>query len=187
MNRWLRILLTIIKARFRNRIKPDEKTSLNLRVWITDVDVAVMNNAAMMSVMELGRVDLMVRTGFLKYARANKLFLPLASLAVQFKQPLKRFQKFKLTTQLVYWDEKWIYLIDRIIRKEKMIAIALAKIAIMKRRERVPFASVINDLNWKLKPKKRPKLIDEFEKRDALFLENYVAILQDEQNEVSAR
>ena len=172
MNRWFRILTTIIRAQFRKNINPDEETSLNFRVWITDVDLSVMNNAAMLAIMEMGRWDLMVRTGFLKHARKNRLYLPLASISAQFRRPLKRFQKLQLKTQLIYWDEKWIYISNRIVRKEKTIAVALAKVTLKKGREQIPFEKIIHEFNWEMKPKKRPKMIDEFEKGETLFLKN---------------
>ena len=179
MSRWLRILIIIIRARFRKKIKADEEISLNFRVWITDVDISIMNNTAMLAITELGRWDLIVRTGFLKYARTNRLYLPLASISAQFRRPLKRFQKFQLRTQLIYWDDKWIYISHRIVRKEKTIAVALAKTTLKKGKERIPFERVISDLNWEMKPKRRPEMIDGFEKGETLFLESCEAILHD--------
>ena len=139
MNRWLRILITIIRAKFRKKINPVEETSLNFRVWITDADLSIMNNAAMLSITELGRIDLMCRTGFLRHSRRNRLYLPLASISAQFYRPLKRFQKFQLKTQLIYWDEKWIYIKHHIVRNGKIIAVALTKVTVKKGRERIPF------------------------------------------------
>ena len=171
MNRWFRILTTIIRAQFRKKINPDEETSLNFRVWITDVDLSIMNNSSILAIMELGRWDLMVRTGFLRHARKNKLYLPLASVSAQFRRPLKRFQKFQLKTQLIFWDEKWIYISHRTLRKGEMIAVSLAKVTLKKGRERIPFEKIIHELNWKMKPKTRPEMVDEFEKGETHFLE----------------
>ena len=179
MSRWLRILIIIIRARFRKKINADEEISLNFRVWITDVDLSIMNNTAMLAITELGRWDLIVRTGFLKYARTNRLYLPLASISAQFRRPLKRFQKFQLRTKVIYWDDKWIYISHRIVRKEKTIAVALAKTTLKKGKERIPFERVISDLNWEMKPKRRPEMIDGFEKGEILFLESCEAILHD--------
>ena len=172
MSRWVRILITLIRAQFLKNINPDEETSLNFRVWITDVDLSIMNNAAMMTITEMGRIDLIIRTGLLKHAWKNRLYFPLASISAQFRRPLKRFQKLQLKTQLIYWDEKWIYISNRIVRKEKTIAVALAKVTLKKGREQIPFEKIIHEFNWEIKPKKRPKMIDEFEKGESLFLEN---------------
>lgn len=175
MNRWFRILILFIRARFSKKIDWDEETSLNFRVWITDVDLSVMNNAAMMAITEMGRIDLMIRTGFLKYARKNGFYLPLASISAQFIRPLKRFQKFQLITQLIFWDNKWIYIRHRIARKGKTIAVALAKTTVKKGRERIPFEIIIQELKWEMKPKERPEMIDEFEKGENLFLKSWDA------------
>ncbi len=177
MSRWVRILITFIRAQFLKNINPDEETSLNFRVWITDVDLSIMNKAAMMTITEMGRIDLMIRTGFIKHVRRNKLYVPLASISAQFRRPLKRFQKFQLKTQLIYWDKKWIYISHRIVCEEKIVAVALAKCTLKKGRERIPFEKIIHELNWEMKPKKRPKMIDEFEKGETLFLENCEARL----------
>jgi acyl-CoA thioesterase FadM len=179
MNRWLRILSTIITAQFRNKTNPDEEISLKFRVWITDVDFSIMNNTAVLAITELGRWDLAVRTGFLKYARRNKLYLPLASISAQFIRPLKRFQKFQLTTQLIYWDEKWIYISHRVIREGKTIAVALAKCAVKKGRELISPDRIIRELNWHVKPKNRPEMIDRFERGESLLMESWEVRLHD--------
>ena len=179
MNRWLRTLITFIRAQFRKDIKPDEETSLNFRVWITDVDLSIMNNAAMLTITEMGRIDLIIRTGFLKHAWKNRLYFPLASISAQFRRPLKRFKKFQLKTQLIYWNEKWIYINHRVLREEKIIAVALAKCTVKKGTELIPFESIIHKLNWEMKPKNRPEMIDRFERGETLFLENCEACLND--------
>jgi|GEM_PF-1048170 len=179
MSRWLRILLIIIKAQFCKKTSPYEEICLNFRVWMTDVDLSIMSNAAMLFITELGRWDLTVRTGFLKYARKKSLYLPLASISAQFRRPLKRFQKFQLRTKIIYWDEEWIYISHHIVRKEKTIAVALAKLTLKRGKERIPFERVMSDLNWKIKPKDRPELIDEFERGENLFMQNCEALLHD--------
>jgi len=172
MNRWVRTLITFIRAQFRKKINPDEETSLNFRVWITDVDLSIMNNAAVLTITEMGRIDLIIRTGFLKHAWKNRLYFPLASISAQFRRPLKRFQKFQLKTQLIYWDEKWIYISHRVERDGKTIAVALAKCTVKKRTEVIPFRKIIDELNWQMKNKKRPEMIDRFERGESLFLED---------------
>ena len=172
MSRWLRTLITFIRAQFLKNINPDEEISLNFRVWITDVDLSIMNNAAMLTITEMGRIDLIIRTGFLKHAWKNRLYFPLASISAQFRRPLKRFQKFQLKTQLIYWDEKWIYISHRVVREGKTIAVALVKSTIKKGTELIPFERIIHELNWQMKPKNRPEMIDRFERGEFLFLED---------------
>ena len=52
--RWIKLLLALGKAKFRSKVKGSETTTLKFRVWITDIDVTVMNHAAIMTVFVLG-------------------------------------------------------------------------------------------------------------------------------------
>ena len=88
MSRWLRTLITFIRAQFLKNINPDEEISLNFRVWITDVDLSIMNNAAMLTITEMGRIDLIIRTGFLKHAWKNRLYFPLGRNFIIYGDPI---------------------------------------------------------------------------------------------------
>ena len=72
--------------------------------------------------------------------------------------------------QIIYWDEKWIYISHRIECEEKIIAVVLAKCTLKKDAELIPFESIIHKLNWEMKPKDRFEMIDRFESGETLFL-----------------
>jgi acyl-CoA thioesterase FadM len=161
--RWIRLILGLIKAKFKNKIQSTETTSMTFRVWITDIDISVMNHAAILTIMEVGRIDFMVRTGFFKIANRNKWFFPSQALSVQYYRPLKIFQKAKLLTKLSYVDEKWIYLEQKIIRNGKDIAACLIKSTIKKGRKTVPTLEIINALGINTVPRTKSKLIESYE------------------------
>lgn len=161
--RWIRLLLGLIKARFRSKIQATETTSFEFHVWITDIDISVMNHASLLTVMEVGRIDFMVRTDFFKIATKNKWFFPSQALTVQYYRPLKIFQKAELQTKLSYVDEKWIYLEQRVIRNGKDVAGCLVKSTIKKGRETVPTSEIIKALNISKVPSTKSKLIESFE------------------------
>lgn len=144
--RWIKLLTTLLKARFRPKAKGNETTSLNFRVWINDIDVTVMNHAAIMTVFEMGRADYMVRTNFFKIATKNKWFFPNQAINVQFYRPLKRFQKATVYTRMGYVDETYFYIEQKIIRKGKPIAASLANGLAKKGRETVPTHEIIKAL-----------------------------------------
>ncbi len=161
--RWIRFLIAIFKAKFKRKINATETVVLNFRVWITDIDVSVMNHAAIMTIMEIGRLDFMVRTNFLKLANKKKWFFPSQAISVQFYRPLKMFQKAELLTRISFIDEKWIYLEQKIIRNGKDVAACLVKSTIKKGRETVPTSEIITALQFKEIPSKKYKLIETFE------------------------
>ncbi|WP_406682796.1 hypothetical protein N1F78_08835 [Seonamhaeicola sp. MEBiC1930] len=72
--RWIRLILAMLSAKFKKKLNGTETVIKTFRVWITDIDVSVMNHAAIMTVLETGRLDLMVRSNFFKVAIKNKCF-----------------------------------------------------------------------------------------------------------------
>ncbi|MEP7264366.1 MAG: acyl-CoA thioesterase [Bacteroidota bacterium] len=145
--RWIRLSSALIKAKFKSKIKATETTSLLFRVWITDIDISIMNHASILSIMETGRIDFMVRTNFFQIASKNKWFFPSQAISVQFYRPLKVFQKAELLTRISFVDEKWIYVEQKILRNKKIVAACLVKNTIKKGRETVPTSEIMKALN----------------------------------------
>ncbi len=66
MNLIFRLLGLLLTTRWRGRLGPLEESVLKLRVWPVDLDVNLhMNNGRYLSVMDLNRVDVILRTGLL--------------------------------------------------------------------------------------------------------------------------
>lgn len=64
MNLIFRLAKVLITAFFRDRLSLLDESVLEFRVLPTDLDVNLhMNNARYLSVMDLGRLDLLVRAG----------------------------------------------------------------------------------------------------------------------------
>ena len=169
MTAWLRLLFTLISSSGRSKLRPDEESTLAFRVWVTDADLSVMNNSKYLTVMEMGRVDLMLRTGFLKLSRVERWSAPLASITVQFKKPLRRFQRFRLRTSLVYWDEKYIYLRHLMEREEQTVAVGIARVVILSREGRVRPSKALAALGYSLTPPAIPPLIESLQRSERLM------------------
>jgi acyl-CoA thioesterase FadM len=161
--RWIRLIFGLIQAKFRSKVQATQTTSLSFRVWISDIDISVMNHAAILTVMEVGRIDFMIRTNFFKIANKNKWYFPSQALTVQYYRPLKVFQKAKLLTRISYVDKKWIYLEQKIIRNGKVISACLVKSTIKKGRETVPTSEILKILGIHEVPGDKSKLIDSYE------------------------
>ena len=71
MNLILRLIFIIVRARYRPRLQPFDISVVHMRVLPNDLDLQLhMNNGRFLSIMDLGRVDLMIRTGFLAQSAA---------------------------------------------------------------------------------------------------------------------
>lgn len=87
-----------------------DQSTLHMRVLPTDLDInGHMNNGRYLTIMDLGRMDLMLRSGMMTQARAKGWLPVLGSATIRYRQPLKPFQKFKLETRILGWEDKWFY------------------------------------------------------------------------------
>jgi acyl-CoA thioesterase FadM len=128
VNLIFRLILIFIESFFRKRLHPLSESVLHLRVLPNDLDLNLhMNNGRYLSIMDLGRLDLLIRTDLFK-ALVDHRWQPLVGTAnIRYKQSLMPFQKYRLRTKVIGWDEKWFYIEQRFDRGNRTIAVALVK------------------------------------------------------------
>ncbi|MEM8540323.1 MAG: thioesterase family protein [Pseudomonadota bacterium] len=153
MNLWFRTLLVYLFAHFRPKADVMDELRLPLRVWPTDIDVAVhMNNGRYLSLADLGRWDLMIRIGFWKTMRSNGWHPVVGASKIWHRRSLQPFQKFELTTQLLFWDEKWTYIEHRYEGVGKHAGTLYCRVVIkslfLHGREKVPSADLISAFGY---------------------------------------
>jgi acyl-CoA thioesterase FadM len=105
MNLWLRLLWLLITARWRPAIAmPGGVSVLRFRVWPHDLDVSLhMNNGRYLTIMDLGRLDLMLASGLWRSVLAHR-WTPIASaVKIRYRRELRPFQRFRLQSRLVAW------------------------------------------------------------------------------------
>ncbi len=112
MNLLFRLLVVLLRSMpRRGTVGVLDVTTLRLRVWPTDLDLNVhLNNGRYLSIMDLGRIDLILRVGLLGRMVRDGIRPVVGSVQIVYRRSLAPFQAFDLTTQLIGWDEKWTYL-----------------------------------------------------------------------------
>ncbi len=124
----LRYLYSIVTAFSRPQAAPLEETLVTLRVWPFDLDPNLhLNNGRFLSLMDLGRVDLIVRSGLGRIIWRERWRPLVASATIRYRGSLNPFQKFKLATRIVAWDEKWFYIEQRFLAGERTVAVGAIK------------------------------------------------------------
>ncbi len=106
MNLWFRLLKLLLLARWRLPLAlPEEASVLRFLAWPTDLDLSLhVNNGRYLTLMDLGRLDLMLRTGLWRAVLRHK-WTPIASnVLIRFRREIRPFQAFRLETRLVTWD-----------------------------------------------------------------------------------
>jgi acyl-CoA thioesterase FadM len=134
MNLLLRVLYVFISSFFKPKIGDILAPSLlKLAVLPNDLDFNMhMNNGRYLTIMDLGRLDLILRTGLLKIMVQQKSVPILASAKIRYRLSLDPFQQYTLQTQILGWDEKWFYIEQRFImgkgpKEGEIAAIGLVK------------------------------------------------------------
>lgn len=108
-------------------------SALTFRVWPFDLDInGHMNNARYLALMDLGRLDLILKSGMFKKTLDNKWIPVLGASTIRYRIPLFPFQKVKMTTEVKYWDEGWFYMEQRFIIQGGKKDGAVAAIALVK-------------------------------------------------------
>lgn len=108
MNLWLRLLTYLISARWRPALALPRGTSrLSFRVWPHDLDTSLhMNNGRYLTLMDLGRLDIMVTSGLWRAVLRHR-WTPVASaIKIRYRRELRLMQRFTIETQIVAWDER---------------------------------------------------------------------------------
>jgi acyl-CoA thioesterase FadM len=130
INSFLRIPALALRERVRPlpRIGVFDEDVLRMRVWPQDIDFNLhLNNARYLSAMDYGRVHLMAALGVLTPAISNRWQPLVGSISITYRRSLGLFAGFTLSSRVLCWDEKWMYM-EQVFRSgEGLAAIAWVK------------------------------------------------------------
>ena len=111
MNLYFRLLVFMIRVRFRSRLTMWDTSHVRFRVNPLDLDVQRhMNNGRYLTLMDLGRMDLMLRSGFWKLVTEKGWFPVVAGQSITYRRSLTLGQRFDLSSRVLGHDDRWIYM-----------------------------------------------------------------------------
>lgn len=101
------------------------------RCWPQDIDGFLeMNNGRILTILDLGRTVLAKRVGLLRALSENKWGLTMAGVSVRYRRRIRPFEKFKVVSRAVGWDDKFFYLDQSIWVGENCATQALYRSAV---------------------------------------------------------
>lgn len=128
MNLWLRLILVLISRYFRKPLRVTDESNLRFFVCPNDLDIyGHMNNGRYLTLMDLGRIDLILRSPLGKLAAENRWNPLVASSHMTFRRPLTVLEPYHLRTRILGWDEKWFFIEQRFESHHKTIATGYIK------------------------------------------------------------
>ena len=155
MNLWLRFLWLLLATLWRPALDPRTATSrLMFRVLPSDLDINLhMNNGRYLTIMDLGRIDLVLRSGLGRAIRRNGWAPTLGAVVIRYRQELRPFERYRLETRLSAWTESVAVMEHTFVvasgpRRERVAARALVKAGFYDRKKRtqVPVRRLVAEL-----------------------------------------
>ena len=128
MNLVFRLIAVVLGALRRPRLGPLDESVVAFRVLPNDLDTNLhLNNGRFLTLMDLGRVDLMIRMGVVGEMRRRRWYPVIASAGIRFRRSLSPFQRFHIHTRLLCWDDRWFYMEQRFTARGETVASAVVK------------------------------------------------------------
>jgi len=129
MNLFVRLFKVLLLALWKRQpLGAMEESVLRFRVWPNDLDTNLhMNNGRYMTLLDLGRLDLLLRAGAFRVGWKKKWIPVLGAASVRFRRSLKLFDVFTMKTRLIGWDSTWIYLEQSLESQGRLVTLAYLK------------------------------------------------------------
>ncbi len=144
---FLKFAVTLFKAKYRSKITLQDKSVLNLRAGLTDIDMFMeLNNARYFNYMELGRWDYSQRVGFIALMKKNNWGVAVGGASIRYRRRIPFLSKFTLSTELICHDGRWFYFLQETHSKNKICSSALMKVCAVSKQGLVPASEVVEKL-----------------------------------------
>jgi acyl-CoA thioesterase FadM len=134
MNLLFRLLLCLLTAPLRPRCDISGPARKRFVVWPLDLDVLRhVNNGVYLSMLDVARVDLLLRSGMAKRLRQGGFYPVVAAETIRFRRSLQLFQAFEVETRVIGWDEKAFIIQHHFWRRGNVVAEAVVRARFLKR------------------------------------------------------
>ena len=151
------MLYILLASYFKDRLTIDKPiNSLSLVVLPNDIDINLhMNNGRYLTICDLTRVDMFIRTGLAKTMIHEKWMPVISEHTMIYKKPLKLFRKYKVKMQIIDWDDRVFNMIHIFTIGDRIIAEGTSKGVIVGKNGVVSPDEVMRMVEKRLKTKNK--------------------------------
>jgi acyl-CoA thioesterase FadM len=109
----VRLLNTLRRTLNASKIAITDRSEMQFicRPW--DIDMfQEMNNGRILTLYDLGRFDLAIRSGLVKALRQNHWGLVVAGSSVRYRKRIRMFDRVTIRSQVVGAEDRWFYIVQ---------------------------------------------------------------------------
>ena len=124
----------MLTSRRRSKLNFRDVGRVSMRVLPTDIDLlGHINNGIYLSLMDLGRMDLMIRTGhWAQFAKVG--WYPVASnVTISYRRSLRTWEKYTLETKIIGFDDKGMFCEQRFVRNNELYVTGIMRARFLKK------------------------------------------------------
>lgn len=134
MNLYLRLVLFRLLSRRRTRLTMWDTAVTPFRVTLGDLDLlGHMNNARYLAIMDLARIDLLMRSGWWDRLRRRGWYPVVAGQSITYRRSLTLGQRFEVASRVMGMDDRWFYVQQVFSRADTVVAHAVVRVRFLKR------------------------------------------------------
>ncbi len=105
----------------------------SFRIWPTDLDIFKhMNNGVYLTLMDLGRFDVLKRTGAWKACKKAHIYPIVVAETITFRKSLTLGQKFTIESGVIGWDDVAFFVQQRFVVNGEIYAEAIVRLRFLK-------------------------------------------------------
>lgn len=152
---FIRLITTTLQAKRMEKLPhPFDTTTVSFRIQPWDIDpYQELNNGRYLTLLDLGRFAHGNRIDLPKILKEQKWGLMVAAVSARFRYRITMFQKVKLHSKFIYYDERWFYFHQWFTTekngKEKINASFLVRTAVTSKQGLVNTAQVVSAMGFK--------------------------------------
>lgn len=140
-----RLIISSLLATRKPKLAPDGVSSMTFYCRPWDLDMFFeMNNGRVLTLFDLSRFDLSIRTGFARALYQNRWGLAVAGSTIQYRKRVRLFNKVEMRSQLVGIDEKWLFVAQSMWVRGKPTSAALLRTCVTSPSGTVPTRDVLD-------------------------------------------
>lgn len=125
--------MLFLRWRRRGAVGLWDTVTTPFRVVPTDLDVlGHMNNGKYLTLMDVGRMDLMLRSGFWRTVRSRGWYPVVAGQTITYRRSLRLGQRFDLHTRVLGFDDRWVFMEQTFRRGDVVVAHAVVRARFLK-------------------------------------------------------